>query len=304
MALAWGRALGEFGATLMFAGSFQGITQTAPLAIFATFARDFPAALALSAVLVAASAAPAAGGEAARPLAAARRRPGLTMVAEPAGLRARIASALREFELEVELEVDPGRQPGARRPLGRRQEHRAARDRRPAPARPRPGGARRAPLARHRGRDRPAAGAARLRLPVPAVRPVPAPERVAQRRLRAHRRPPLRAPRAGGRASCAASAPRRSPTRRCASSPAASASEWRWRARSPATRPWCCSTSHCRRSTRVPRPRRRGGWARPWRPLPRRPCSSPTISPRPRCWRGRSRSSTAAGSSSAAPPPS
>ena len=55
MALAWGRALGEFGATLMFAGSFQGITQTAPLAIFATFSRDFPAALALSAVLVAVS---------------------------------------------------------------------------------------------------------------------------------------------------------------------------------------------------------------------------------------------------------
>jgi molybdate transport system permease protein len=57
MALAWGRALGEFGATLMFAGSFQGITQTAPLAIFAQFSRDFDAALALSAVLVALSAA-------------------------------------------------------------------------------------------------------------------------------------------------------------------------------------------------------------------------------------------------------
>ncbi len=57
VALAWGRALGEFGATLMFAGSFQGITQTAPLAIFAQFSTDFPAALALSAVLVAASAA-------------------------------------------------------------------------------------------------------------------------------------------------------------------------------------------------------------------------------------------------------
>ena len=55
IALAWGRALGEFGATLMFAGSFQGITQTAPLAIFATFSTDFPAALALSAVLVAAA---------------------------------------------------------------------------------------------------------------------------------------------------------------------------------------------------------------------------------------------------------
>ncbi len=57
IALAWGRALGEFGATLMFAGSFTGITQTAPLAIFAEFSRDFPAALALSAVLIAVSAA-------------------------------------------------------------------------------------------------------------------------------------------------------------------------------------------------------------------------------------------------------
>jgi molybdate transport system permease protein len=54
-ALALGRALGEFGATLMFAGSFQGITQTAPLAIYAEFSTDFPGALALSAVLVAVS---------------------------------------------------------------------------------------------------------------------------------------------------------------------------------------------------------------------------------------------------------
>jgi molybdate transport system permease protein len=52
LALAWGRALGEFGATLMFAGSFPGITQTVPLAIFARFSTDFTAALALSAVLV------------------------------------------------------------------------------------------------------------------------------------------------------------------------------------------------------------------------------------------------------------
>ena len=57
MALAWGRALGEFGATLMFAGSFPGITQTAPLAIYERFASDFTGALALSAVLVAVSAA-------------------------------------------------------------------------------------------------------------------------------------------------------------------------------------------------------------------------------------------------------
>lgn len=51
-ALAWGRALGEFGATLMFAGSFRGVTQTAPLAIYERFGTDFTGALALSAVLV------------------------------------------------------------------------------------------------------------------------------------------------------------------------------------------------------------------------------------------------------------
>jgi molybdate transport system permease protein len=55
-ALAWGRALGEFGATLMFAGSFRGVTQTAPLAIYERFSTDLPAALALSAVLIAVSA--------------------------------------------------------------------------------------------------------------------------------------------------------------------------------------------------------------------------------------------------------
>jgi molybdate transport system permease protein len=55
IALAWARALGEFGATLMFAGSFRGITQTAPLAIYDRFATDFDGALALSAVLVALS---------------------------------------------------------------------------------------------------------------------------------------------------------------------------------------------------------------------------------------------------------
>jgi molybdate transport system permease protein len=55
-ALAWGRALGEFGATLMFAGSFRGVTQTAPLAIFELLGTDFDASLALAAVLVAVSA--------------------------------------------------------------------------------------------------------------------------------------------------------------------------------------------------------------------------------------------------------
>jgi molybdate transport system permease protein len=57
LALAWGRALGEFGATLMFAGSFRGVTQTVPLAIYERFSSDFTGALALSAVLVGVSAA-------------------------------------------------------------------------------------------------------------------------------------------------------------------------------------------------------------------------------------------------------
>jgi molybdate transport system permease protein len=51
-ALAWARALGEFGATLMFAGSLEGRTQTLPLAIYAALETDLRAARALSLVLV------------------------------------------------------------------------------------------------------------------------------------------------------------------------------------------------------------------------------------------------------------
>jgi len=57
LALAWGRAAGEFGATLIFAGSFRGRTQTAPLAIYERLGTDFTSALALAAVLVIVSAA-------------------------------------------------------------------------------------------------------------------------------------------------------------------------------------------------------------------------------------------------------
>jgi molybdate transport system permease protein len=51
-ALAWARALGEFGATLMFAGNLQGVTQTLPLAIYTALEGDLRAAQALSIVLV------------------------------------------------------------------------------------------------------------------------------------------------------------------------------------------------------------------------------------------------------------
>jgi molybdate transport system permease protein len=54
--LAWARALGEFGATILFAGSFAGVTQTMPLAIYGRFgAGDLPTALLLSVVLLVAS---------------------------------------------------------------------------------------------------------------------------------------------------------------------------------------------------------------------------------------------------------
>jgi len=57
VALALARALGEFGATLMFAGSLRGVTQTASLAIYDRFGSDLDGALALATVLVAFAAA-------------------------------------------------------------------------------------------------------------------------------------------------------------------------------------------------------------------------------------------------------
>jgi molybdate transport system permease protein len=50
--LTWARALGEFGATILFAGNFPGRTQTMPLAIYIGFEIDFKVALTLSAVLI------------------------------------------------------------------------------------------------------------------------------------------------------------------------------------------------------------------------------------------------------------
>jgi len=51
-AMGWARALGEFGATLMFAGNLTGETQTMTLAIYTTFESDLRAAQAISVVLV------------------------------------------------------------------------------------------------------------------------------------------------------------------------------------------------------------------------------------------------------------
>jgi molybdate transport system permease protein len=56
-ALALARGIGEFGATIMFAGSLRGVTQTLSLAVYSEFDVDFEVALALSALLVVISAA-------------------------------------------------------------------------------------------------------------------------------------------------------------------------------------------------------------------------------------------------------
>lgn len=54
-ALCWARALGEFGATITFAGNFPGTTQTMPLAVYLALQNDPGAAIALSLVMLAIS---------------------------------------------------------------------------------------------------------------------------------------------------------------------------------------------------------------------------------------------------------
>jgi molybdate transport system permease protein len=52
MVMTWARALGEFGATIIFAGNFPGRTQTMPLAIYLGFEMDLDTALTLAVILM------------------------------------------------------------------------------------------------------------------------------------------------------------------------------------------------------------------------------------------------------------
>jgi molybdate transport system permease protein len=54
-ALCWARALGEFGATIIFAGNYPGRTQTMPLAVYLGFEIDLGRALTLATILLALS---------------------------------------------------------------------------------------------------------------------------------------------------------------------------------------------------------------------------------------------------------
>jgi molybdate transport system permease protein len=48
VALAWARSIGEFGASITFAGSFPGRTQTLPMSVYELVSTDYPAALSVS----------------------------------------------------------------------------------------------------------------------------------------------------------------------------------------------------------------------------------------------------------------
>ena len=52
MILSWARALGEFGATILFAGNLQGKTQTMPLLVYSVFERDINAAIWTGLILI------------------------------------------------------------------------------------------------------------------------------------------------------------------------------------------------------------------------------------------------------------
>jgi molybdate transport system permease protein len=53
--LAWARALGEFGATITFAGNFPGVTQTLPIAVYIASQTDLDKSISISMVLLAVS---------------------------------------------------------------------------------------------------------------------------------------------------------------------------------------------------------------------------------------------------------
>ncbi len=55
LVMTWARALGEFGATIMFAGNIEGRTQTLPIAVYAEFQTSLDASIAAAAILIAAA---------------------------------------------------------------------------------------------------------------------------------------------------------------------------------------------------------------------------------------------------------
>ena len=107
-ALAFARGLGEFGATIMFAGSLQGVTQTLSLAIYEQFDVDFDVALAISALLIVDQ----------------RARPPLRQARDQMALRAPVHSPSSHLRRVGRPDRRAGRDARARRTFGRREDDR------------------------------------------------------------------------------------------------------------------------------------------------------------------------------------
>ena len=241
-AMSWARALGEFGATITFAGNLPGITQTMPLAVYIALQSDLDAAIALSVLLLAVSVAVLLGRSRCAP---ARARPADRRCSSP------ISLAAGAFELAVELTAAAGEttvlvgESGAGKTtilrllagLDRPDRGRITLDGEV--------------LRRHRARGAPSRLGARRRAtsrrttrssrisPSSRTSPSACARRGAPRRDRARRG-------RGALARAGVAELGRPPPR---SSPAASSSASRWRARWCSSRDCCCSTSRCRRST-------------------------------------------------------
>ena len=226
-AMAFARGLGEFGATIMFAGSLQGVTQTVSLAIYQEFDVNLDVALAISALLVLVS------GAILLSVKLVSARPPFVWTSPPrfarSGSSSRSRSAARRSRWS-------GRRAPARRRCCARSPGSLGRD------------AGSIALGDEvwfdaRAADRPAARGARGRLRLPGLRALPAPERARERRVR-RRGAGRRAARAlrdrAARASAAAGAlGRRAPAGRARASASARPARC------------SCSTSRSRRSTRT-----------------------------------------------------
>ena len=133
--LAFARGIGEFGATIVFAGNVRGETQTLTLTIYEQLEASFDVALSIGILLVVISAV----------------RPALLQAPLVAPLELDLTDPLRTFELSCRL-TRRRRDVRARRAVGRGQDDDPARGRRPAPAGARADRARRRRVARHRAR--------------------------------------------------------------------------------------------------------------------------------------------------------
>ena len=242
--LCWARALGEFGATITFAGNYPGRTQTMPLAVYLALETDLKDAIVLSLILLFVSVA----------ILVSLRDQWLTRAVTPALLDSHIVVDRGTFRLDLTLTIAAGEVVALLGPngAGKTTALRALAGLLPVTARthhPRWRADRRPPYGCVRR-----TGEASSRRRVPGLPPLPPSHRGARtwrsdpgvagppgtRRTRPH---------PGG---CIASAWPRSPTTSRADSPAGRPSASPWPARSRSTRSCCCSTSRSRRWMPVP----------------------------------------------------